>query len=94
MLKEKQFKAAYFARTGDRAFCARCEKTVGLFRLDEAAARYATAIGEIAALSEKGCLHTIDNGLGEILICRDSLSEEFSRRQTEELDADLLPRLV
>lgn len=89
-----ELKMPHFPRTYDRAFCPRCQKPVNLMFFDEAAGFYKTQIAAIAAIAETGNLHRIHNSKGEILICSESLFQEFSQQKTQKLDVKLLPRLI
>ena len=89
-IKNAHFSQKYAAS----AFCASCEKRVNLMFFDEAAKSFNTVIGDIASMSETGKLHRVQNGMGEILICRESLNREFSQRQTQKLSTNLLPRFI
>lgn len=90
-----ELKTARFSQASAvSAFCASCEKRVNLMFFDEAAKSFNTVIGDIASMSEAGKLHRVNNGRGEILICRESLNREFSQRQTQKLSSNLLPRFI
>lgn len=93
MTNGAKFKTENFRRTQSFAFCPRCEKPVDLMFFDEAAAFYKTRIETVAAIAERGKLHRLHNNRGEILICGNSLFNEFTQRETEKLDVKMLPRL-
>ena len=86
-------RAGNFPRTQSFTFCPRCEKPVDLMFFDEAAAFYKTRIETVAAIAERGRLHRLHNNRGEVLICGNSLFNEFTQRETEKLDVKMLPRL-
>lgn len=81
-----------FPRSRRRAFCPCCEKPVDLMSFEDAAAFYKSNVGSIEALTEAGDLHRVHNRKGEVLICCESLFQNFENRQTQKLDKKLLPR--
>jgi hypothetical protein len=94
MKKENQSdpNISMFPRSRRRAFCPRCEKPVDLMSFEDAAAFYKTNVGSIEALTEAGDLHRVHNSKGKILICCESLFQNFDNRQTQKLDKKMLPR--
>lgn len=80
-----QIDAEYF-RTGDRAFCLRCQKPVDLMTYSKSAEFFKTDLEDIRKHAESGDLHRIHNRRGEMMICCNSLFTFFDSRETRPLD--------
>lgn len=76
-------------RTLNQSFCQICQKTVELKTLDESGEILKANLNEIKFLAEHHHLHRLNNSLGVLRICAESLYDLLFSRPTMEFDSDI-----